>query len=278
MDRISNLPSDVTDQILKCLPLRDAVRTSVLSKLWRYRWTTIPRLVFDLKFSLSLRGNPESIINHILERHRGVVLEFSLNWVPIKSPDALDCYLRFMLNHRIEYLTLSLCSMSPPNSVMLHLFSFDHLRHLSLHGVTLRPPSSFKGFNRLVKLELLYVCIEVGELKRLLSNCPVLEALDMYEGTRLMPIDIPAPNLKSFHFWGEVSSISFGSATIEEVSFLDYDVSEDFEMPELHGNGSNLIKVLGQVPSIRKLTCSIQFLKVEDFNSDFSRSVRFLML
>ncbi|KAK9941811.1 hypothetical protein M0R45_007505 [Rubus argutus] len=37
LDRISNLPSDVTEKILSRLPIRDAVRTNVLSRQWRYK-------------------------------------------------------------------------------------------------------------------------------------------------------------------------------------------------------------------------------------------------
>ncbi|KAK4364830.1 hypothetical protein RND71_016188 [Anisodus tanguticus] len=37
-DRISSLPCDILEKILGCLPLRDAIRTSVLSKQWSYKW------------------------------------------------------------------------------------------------------------------------------------------------------------------------------------------------------------------------------------------------
>ncbi|XVF43344.1 hypothetical protein PTKIN_Ptkin02bG0033000 [Pterospermum kingtungense] len=50
-DIISNLPDNITEQILARLSIRDAVRTSVLSRNWRYRWTTIPHLVFDTHHS-----------------------------------------------------------------------------------------------------------------------------------------------------------------------------------------------------------------------------------
>lgn len=49
-DRISNLPENATQKILECLPLRDAVRTSILSRHWRNKWTSIPQLLLDENF------------------------------------------------------------------------------------------------------------------------------------------------------------------------------------------------------------------------------------
>ncbi|XVF43337.1 hypothetical protein PTKIN_Ptkin02bG0032500 [Pterospermum kingtungense] len=50
-DKISNLPDNITEQILGRMPIRDAVRTSVLSTNWRDKWTTLSDLVFDAQVS-----------------------------------------------------------------------------------------------------------------------------------------------------------------------------------------------------------------------------------
>ncbi|XP_057444871.1 F-box/FBD/LRR-repeat protein At3g14710-like [Lotus japonicus] len=46
-DMISNLPDFIIGHILSFLPTKDAVRTSVLSKSWTYRWTFITDLHFE---------------------------------------------------------------------------------------------------------------------------------------------------------------------------------------------------------------------------------------
>ncbi|XP_027062928.1 F-box/FBD/LRR-repeat protein At3g14710-like [Coffea arabica] len=46
-DRISELPESVMSHILSRLPTEDAVRTSVLSRKWEYKWTSIYNLTFD---------------------------------------------------------------------------------------------------------------------------------------------------------------------------------------------------------------------------------------
>ncbi|XP_077233350.1 F-box/FBD/LRR-repeat protein At1g13570-like [Tasmannia lanceolata] len=49
LDLINNLPGYVVDKILVHLPIKDAVRTSILSRNWRYRWVTIPEIVFIMR-------------------------------------------------------------------------------------------------------------------------------------------------------------------------------------------------------------------------------------
>src|SRR5690349_5021464 len=46
-DRISNLPDSVVCHILSRLQTRDAVATSVLSRNWRYKWTSIYDIDLD---------------------------------------------------------------------------------------------------------------------------------------------------------------------------------------------------------------------------------------
>ncbi|KAI7728728.1 hypothetical protein M8C21_005302 [Ambrosia artemisiifolia] len=47
-DRITKLPQAIIETILCLLPIEEAARTSILSSEWRYKWTTIPKLVFRL--------------------------------------------------------------------------------------------------------------------------------------------------------------------------------------------------------------------------------------
>lgn len=47
VDRLSSLPQDVLSYILSLMPTKFAVRTSLLSKTWRYTWTFVHNLDFD---------------------------------------------------------------------------------------------------------------------------------------------------------------------------------------------------------------------------------------
>ncbi|MFS7980447.1 putative F-box-like domain superfamily protein [Helianthus anomalus] len=46
LDIITTLLQIIIETILCFLPIEEATRTSILSREWRYKWTTIPMLVF----------------------------------------------------------------------------------------------------------------------------------------------------------------------------------------------------------------------------------------
>ncbi|KAK1425581.1 hypothetical protein QVD17_20935 [Tagetes erecta] len=46
LDRISTLPDHIFQNILTRMPIKDALRTSILQKNWRYSWRAMPKLVF----------------------------------------------------------------------------------------------------------------------------------------------------------------------------------------------------------------------------------------
>ncbi|KAK2398760.1 F-box/FBD/LRR-repeat protein [Trifolium repens] len=86
-DRISFLPGHVIDQILSYLPIREAVRTSVLSNKWRNKWYTLPNLVFDKhcvshvasKHPLVIENKFLKIVDHVLLVHSGAINMFKFS-------------------------------------------------------------------------------------------------------------------------------------------------------------------------------------------------------
>jgi len=60
VDTISNLPCNVLDGILGCLPWKDAVKTNILSKDWRYKWVTRQQLDFNDEFFESFKQDEEA--------------------------------------------------------------------------------------------------------------------------------------------------------------------------------------------------------------------------
>ncbi|XP_043688471.1 F-box/FBD/LRR-repeat protein At1g16930-like isoform X2 [Telopea speciosissima] len=121
------------------------------------------------------------------------------------------------------------------------LFSNESLTHLDLSHCVLSLPLDFSGFGFLQTLRLRDVHITENTLEFLLSNCPLLDKLILRECSPLQSIKIPesnqqlrtltlchcwqvseieisAPNIRSFLFWGKLmQSFSIkNNAALEE--------------------------------------------------------------
>nr|GMD27345.1 F-box/FBD/LRR-repeat protein At1g13570-like [Ipomoea batatas] len=85
-DLISELPVEIKDRILECLPTRDAARTALLSRYWNDVWLQHERLTFDSEFVQSFQQSqydddriPVNIINNILFSRAGPIKKFTLH-------------------------------------------------------------------------------------------------------------------------------------------------------------------------------------------------------
>ncbi|PNX95755.1 F-box/FBD/LRR-repeat protein [Trifolium pratense] len=194
-DRISCLPDHIIDQILSHLPIKDAGRTSVLSSIWRNKWSTQPDLVFDKQCApVATSGLPSVIkikflrmIDHVLLLHSGPI-----NKVKISDSG----------RHIID-----MNSVADIDRWILHLTK--SLQGLKLYYCWLKPPTTFEGFRNLKSLKLkqilladvvvpvklptpcinltsLSVCINFNDLKEisaglcLLKSSPNLQVLGIF--------------------------------------------------------------------------------------------------
>lgn len=81
IDRLSHLPKDVLNQILVWLPMRDLVRSSILSRKWKYAWSSVPDLIFDRECQLALRGkqNLLNVVDRVLLLHSAPIRRFQIS-------------------------------------------------------------------------------------------------------------------------------------------------------------------------------------------------------
>ncbi|KAK1374525.1 F-box domain-containing protein [Heracleum sosnowskyi] len=193
VDRISNLPGNVTDHILERLPLHDAARTSILSKTWRGLWGMHPNLVFDEAFFSQLVSKMNNqvrvskvskIISNILLVNHGPILKFHL-LIPQFMHLHLDADLWIKNISNLGVKDFMLRNKEPfPYKMTSYLFSCLELTHLSLTNCILNPPNRFGGFGNLINVQLVLVKItaDMSFGTRLnvlqLDNCTGIEHLE----------------------------------------------------------------------------------------------------
>ncbi|XP_049405092.1 F-box/LRR-repeat protein 25-like [Solanum stenotomum] len=117
IDKISNLPMDILDEIFKDMSFQELVKTCVLSKKWEHFWTMHPILVLDWEFfeeksgTIGLIENGFSnMIDNILLQHVGSLVKFFRDLSTIDS-------------HRIQFLTVH-------DSYDIHISFFDNLSNV----------------------------------------------------------------------------------------------------------------------------------------------------
>uniref|UniRef100_A0A0E0KKS4 At1g61320/AtMIF1 LRR domain-containing protein n=1 Tax=Oryza punctata TaxID=4537 RepID=A0A0E0KKS4_ORYPU len=172
-------PKDlVIYEILSKLPLNEAAKTSVLSSKWRCIWLKCPRLRFDGLAIFDLDRIPA----HYLD-----------NWV-ISSLSSKTKNLS--LDLRTNYIEQYPAHYKFP-SELLDSRSLSGLQHVQLSFVSIKPPSKFRGFPNLRKLDLQFLDVTSKDLEIMLSSCIILEWLNI-DGCHLndeLRVGSPLPRL-----------------------------------------------------------------------------------
>nr|KAJ0225365.1 hypothetical protein LSAT_V11C100032540 [Lactuca sativa] len=183
-DVISQLPEHLIDSILERVPVQDAVRTSIISKKWRYKWTTMRALVFDPKFSKKFAKNGAfsrngfiRIINKLLILHKGLILKFAL-YIP-------NILMELIIVNANQCYEIPSC-----------VFSCLELRSLKVTKCFFNPPREFEGFLNLE--ELILKRIDFGaRLCGTKINLPRLKTLTLNMCTNVYNFNIKATKLQN---------------------------------------------------------------------------------
>nr|GEV14974.1 hypothetical protein [Tanacetum cinerariifolium] len=197
VDIISTLPSGIIDTILCFVPIKDAVRTSTLSKNWRYSWVAIPKLVFHW------RDMPDKttyglldVAHQVLLRHQGPILEFGLtlkNAIDMSvGIDKIISHLVSNSSNTLKKLTVKVFipfeeydSDTPLYELPLSVFSLHQLTDLHARDCALIYHPTSSGFRSLTSLYLEsnnMITISKEALLRFFSNCPHLKQLELVLG------------------------------------------------------------------------------------------------
>ncbi|KAL6196187.1 hypothetical protein ACLB2K_031802 [Fragaria x ananassa] len=170
VDRISNLPSDVTHKILSHMPIKEAGKTSVLSRYWRFQWSMLPSLEFDLDND---RDDPYDV-DHVLLLHNAPIHSCKFK----AEKETLRCVFLFVFLSRFD--------------------SFRVERLLS------KTPGTFKGFRMLKSLAVKRVTVLQPDLEKLIASSPLLERLTLCYLKDITGLKIDAPNLQFLKLQGNL--------------------------------------------------------------------------
>lgn len=207
-DKISGLPDCVLRYILSLIPTKDAVATCILSKRWKFLWTSVPNIDFDdaLLYTNADFWYPVEVTRFmnfvervLLLRDSSSIKKFRLSCRVCFSASRVHAWVSAAVMHDIEELDLCFF-VEKPFMLPLCVFCSKSLTVLKLQmNCELQLPNCI-SFPSLKTLELcLFTFVDDESMEKLFSNCPVLEELSILdcEWVNLTNVTICIPTLKS---------------------------------------------------------------------------------
>ncbi|KAL3634858.1 hypothetical protein CASFOL_021912 [Castilleja foliolosa] len=205
IDRLSQLPQPILHNILSLLSQRDAVRTSVLSKSWRYLWHGrlnvefrdhwFPRKKVLLSFldrTLQRYLDQNLTLQKFLVDMYHYEVDFVLlqKWIPLLIMNICVRSFNISFHESSIFFPLPLVVFQSESLVELHLQRCDLSILKSTHNVML---------NNLQTLHLEEVDITDKIFEKIISGCPLIENLDVLKCIGMKSIKLHKHhNIKDF--------------------------------------------------------------------------------
>ncbi|KAJ3705144.1 hypothetical protein LUZ61_008849 [Rhynchospora tenuis] len=255
-DYISNLPADLKYQILIKLPIREVVRTSILSRKWKDSWVSIPNLVFTED---SAQSELTKLVDMVLLVHRGPILKFKLVSEHACN-EAIGRWMLILSRNGIQNLVLKFDG-GERCVIPSDFFSCVALKDVYLFNCNIYVPQFFQGFNLLRTLCLCNFNLSGFSIEKLVSSCPLLDSLELSNFSQQGCLIIHAPNLTFLDLFGEFHDLcletpKLASATIH-LSTTDGDYKE-LSLGNVQKD-SNIVRAIGCLYNIKSLDICGEF-------------------
>ncbi|XP_023757467.1 F-box/FBD/LRR-repeat protein At1g78750 [Lactuca sativa] len=206
VDMISNLPDHILHLILSRLEgTQQSIRSSILSRRWRYLWTSVPSI--DISYVRRLDHLPEWDSNRFREFVYWLFLNkpqhlesFRLWCANINSMLTIRHWIHAAVMRKVKLLDLMFCPIDESEDIrvphsLVTCGSLEVLK-LCLLGCRLCLPN-ITGFQALRVLELTQVDLFGDDLlKYFLEGCPLLEDLSLRDCSAYSLV-ISSPKLKN---------------------------------------------------------------------------------
>ncbi|XP_050232870.1 F-box/LRR-repeat protein At3g26922-like isoform X2 [Mercurialis annua] len=218
-DRISELPDCILHHVFSFADTSDVVRTCVLSKRWRYLWTSLPCLNFNFrKFSRVISSKRSSFINFIhqlLLRRNSIPIHTFLYSAPLEvKSTAVESWIYYAIKHQVQHLTIEAdCCTRKPVQFPNCFYGCTSLTTLEIICCRYYGSITLPNTLKLSSLKNLHLGAFGFSDGNLFSTCPNLETLKLEDISirSIRNFSVCALNLKSFDFlinWRELVSYS----------------------------------------------------------------------
>ncbi|KAL3511214.1 hypothetical protein ACH5RR_030615 [Cinchona calisaya] len=268
-DRISELPDEILASIVSLLTMKEAGRTSVVSRRWIEIWKFYNGdLDFDGSSTLARyarEGNMggagiawyRSWVDQVLNSHKGLEIEKFKDRYGLEKrhKDDIDRWITFAMGKNIKELDLNLYSFS--GGYYEHAYSFPS---------SLLSPLAVSNLNNLTRLCLASVDITEEGIAYFLANCSSLQKLivrcamslvnlkinshslrflEVSQCRALNSIEISARELHSFKYWGRQVSIGYNDVpSLKHVSLGNFYMQYVLETLSQHPLLLSQVKIL----------------------------------
>lgn len=216
-DKFSYLSDSLLCNIISSLPFKEAARTSVLSKPWRYIWLSTQNIELDESFFVKQGQNKEiqtraflNFAKYWIDNYgEAVAHKFRLKFSDPKD-NALEVHncIQFAVDRKVKVLDLDFSEPSwdeHEESLDNHEASFElpscvyqhaNLESLKLFSCNIKV-LQYKNFGALKSLCLGWIGLRACSVRALLSKCESLESLSLKKCWGLDYLDIFTPNLRT---------------------------------------------------------------------------------
>ncbi|XP_041023342.1 putative FBD-associated F-box protein At5g56700 isoform X1 [Juglans microcarpa x Juglans regia] len=180
---ITDLGDALLGLILSYLPTKDAVKTSVLAKIWQHQWMSIS----NLEFREEAQDDRALFVNFVervlLLRESSAITKFFLECGVRYDSSRISSWVSTAVKHKVQELDLCFREIREPLVLPRCVFTCKSLLQLKIGQLNeiydLKVPSSV-CFSSLKILTLRRVRFpDDYSAKTLLSGCPVLEELNL---------------------------------------------------------------------------------------------------
>ncbi|KAJ4784027.1 F-box/RNI-like superfamily protein [Rhynchospora pubera] len=263
-DIISNLDETIKAKILSYLPIKEAIRTNILSSKWRYTWTTISELDIreDYFHSNKLPANRSSLdkfVDNLFLLHNGPIHSFKLS-TKHNRLYALDRWIVNLSRNGISELTLVLTCK---NKYKLHssFFSCKNLMSVYLCNFSIKLPQDYEGFKLLSVLKFESCSLTGAEIERLVRNCALLKDLSLRKFRERSGLRIVSPSLERLSIDGNFTYLQLFTPMLARACVDLEKNPSGGSCVQKGGCRSNFSRAFHGVPEIKMLGIRRHFLQ-----------------